>query len=109
MRLLVHNKRLTSIYTCRYPGYQRRSLWSLQHYNIISRSFSSHLSHSPSFVGQYIARDKNLKIMILDPKQDETVWKEYVSGLQKAYAMHDIHSIQCEKVPNQKKKAFLTC
>ena len=56
------------------------------------RPFCTILSQSPAFVGQYNASDKNVKMMIFDPKKDQSIWEEYMAGLTIAYSKHGIEA-----------------
>jgi len=56
----------------------------------LKRPFSTILSQSPAFVGQYIAPDKNVKMMIFDPKKDQSIWEEYMRGLTVASSKYGV-------------------
>ena len=73
------------------PGLRRPAiLLGRCHGEQLSRSFSTILSQSPAFVGQYIASDKNVKMMIFDPKKDQSIWDEYMRGLTIAYSKYGV-------------------
>ena len=44
---------------------------------------------SPGFLGQYIPRDNaGIKVVLLDPREDETAWDEYKIKLDASYARY---------------------